>query len=157
MTIIKLLSLIFFLNLQFCTTKQNVEYYIERKYSGPCTIFFSPKNFKDTNYVLIKGGLAKAALKNINRNFLLKDEESKNVIPIIQLGNERSADSLKRYIFGLTKNKSSTRCIDEDVETITFYIGYRENYLLWMEKNQSYFEYYDSHDIDWCKYFKYSE
>jgi hypothetical protein len=134
----------------------NFEYKIPDSYNGLCVIFIykEAKDIDSNNILINKHGLSRISESNVNKKFALTSAETKNEIPIIQIGDEKNAVDGKRNIFRLAKGFSSSNCDNNDINLISFYVGFKEDYLQWSNKYHDDFEYLDSIGVNWCSFYK---
>ncbi|MFC4230256.1 hypothetical protein ACFOW1_00025 [Parasediminibacterium paludis] len=136
----------------FCKPKiKSIEFQINPKYIGPCIVFINNDTLNNnTEAFIIDNGLAKIHKNLTSRPFIFKHEN--DILSVVQIGEEDKILRMDKKIFGLTLNTQSTSCAKR-LETITFFIGNKSDYIKWLDLHKSEFEYFEEKGIDWCRYY----
>ncbi|TCN53835.1 hypothetical protein EV143_101635 [Flavobacterium chryseum] len=145
------LGVIILLLLSSCNSEILV-YSINKDFTGVCAVFI----FDDlTNTELVKinnDGLSHISETDMNKNFIFI--QNKVEIECVPIGSKTDLRDSHRYIFQLTNNTISSKCVDSDIKVITFFIGTNKDFLEWSNMNKGELEYLSDLGIDWCSYYK---
>lgn len=132
---------------------------VSSDYNGPVVIFWYESDKFNQDSVIIKidtFGIESATVPfNKELDINVVNENGKN-LRIVPIGKENELQPLEVGVFQLgNENYATPNCNnDEMIYTLTFYKGTKESFLEYRKKYHSdAFEYFSSHNIDWCKIF----
>jgi len=137
--------------------KNTIEYKISDNYVGPCVVFIYQNNSikNDSNNIVINEGLGRINSNKMSQKFIFKSIENNHEIPPVEIGHEETVVDNQRYIFGISKNTLDSKCDNKDLNTVTFFVGGKTDYLKWSDKyHNNELNYFDSKGIEWCNFYK---
>lgn len=150
--------LIIFIFIQCSCTKRDkiYEYRIDNSFSGACALFITDsKKQKDTsNSLLIKESISNINKEKSNLDNIFISANDNNILRVVPIGKHNEVLDSVRYIFGLVKGFSKSSCNNhKNIEMLTFYVGYKNEYMTWKQHYVSTLDYFNSINIDWCSYY----
>lgn len=150
---------VFFFSFLFyaCNSKQ-VVYRISNKYVGPCVVFiYESENVRlnSTDTIDLVNGLGRISSDKMKNKFIFQSNESSKELEVVPIGKEAETTDKERYIYRLGKSSSSSSCITNDLEKISFFVGTKLDLKEWSSHGHyDGLNYFDSIGIDWCKYYR---
>lgn len=141
------------LSLFSCSSSQ-VTYLVGNNYVGLCNIFVYNKDINKNRSIVLENGLGRINSKIMSLSFEVKSLEDKQLLDVIQVGEEKKIDSIKRCVFGLgMETSSSSKCINGDITVVTFFVGNKMEFSEWLMKHEYSWDYFNKRGIDWCQYY----
>jgi len=151
----KMINIAFFFHILLFWSCEDmiVEYKISDKYSGPCIVFIYPDSKFIDNKIVIKDGFSKVSGGIMKKKFIFKSVENEDELIIIPIGKIEDVSNDKRYIFRLTQGQKHSHKCPNTIYSITFFVGFKNEYVKWAKTCDDEHEYFESIGVDWCKYY----